>query len=538
MITRYKHILIILLFSTICYPGILFAQTPDWLWAQQGGGVGGDLAYGLYVDADGNSYITGYFQGEATFGTTSLVSNGDIDLFVAKLDSSGNYIWIKGVGGVGADSGTEITVDDSGNVYVTGKISGVAVFDEITLTSNGNEDMFVAKYDTSGTAVWAINAGSYMALGTGIGLDADGYIYVSGWFKESISIDGNNINSFGSVDIILAKFDPLGNAVWVKAAGGIYADFAFGLAVDGVGNSYITGSFNGQCTFEDTTLVSDGIYPDMYIAKYDVLGNAVWARRAGGPRLEDGRAVRLDESQNVYVTGQFQDFIPMTTDSLIAEEVDIFVLKYDAAGELVWGEGMGGPNNDAGLDLAIDTDGNLYITGAFAETAQFGNVSISSFGDVDVFVVKYDEMGNFLWVESVGGTLDDTGHGIVVDSIGSIYVAGFCSGTVAFGNNSLIFDDDYDAFIAKFGTPLLQSIERSLMNNILLSPNPVVDILTIRNSTNKYMTLQDNIGRLMWSGKVSDDRFELNLSNWATGTYILRLHDDRSIEYVKFLLAQ
>ncbi len=149
----------LLLFILVLSSILLFAQNVDWLWAKQAGGTSSDVSYNIAVDANGYSYVTGCFRGSATFGTTTLTSSGEADIFVAKLNSNGNWLWAKQVGGTNKDSGSGIAVDANGNSYVTGEFSASATFGTTTLTSSGGSDIFVANAgiatgNGSGKASW------------------------------------------------------------------------------------------------------------------------------------------------------------------------------------------------------------------------------------------------------------------------------------------------------------------------------------------------------------------------------------------------
>jgi len=184
----------------------LFAQNGDWLWAKQAGGASNDESYNIAVDANGNSYVTGNFTGSATFGSTTLTSSGYNDIFVAKLDINGNWLWAKQAGGTGWDYGFVIAVDDNGNSYVTGYFSGSVTFGTTTLTSSGYEDIFVAKLDRNGNWLWAKKAGGTSDdIGYGIAVDANGNSYVTGYFEESATFGTTTLMSSGSRDIFVAK---------------------------------------------------------------------------------------------------------------------------------------------------------------------------------------------------------------------------------------------------------------------------------------------------------------------------------------------
>ncbi|MDD4309823.1 MAG: SBBP repeat-containing protein, partial [Candidatus Cloacimonetes bacterium] len=137
----------------------LNAQTPEWEWAVCAGGIGNDYGKAIAVDEFGNQYIIGYFGGTASFGSFTLNSAGSNDIFAVKLDPSGNLLWVVRAGGIGYDRGIGIAVDGAGNAYLTGWFYGTADFGAYTLNSSGDRDIFAAKLDPDGNFLWAIQAG-------------------------------------------------------------------------------------------------------------------------------------------------------------------------------------------------------------------------------------------------------------------------------------------------------------------------------------------------------------------------------------------
>jgi hypothetical protein len=280
---------------------MLFALQPveaqELEWAKQAGGSG----WGIAVDGSGDSYVTGQFRGSATFGAgetneTILICCGDYstyDIFVAKYNSSGDLLWAKQAGGSdGSDwgSGHGIAVDGSGDSYVTGYFVGSATFgageaNETTLNSSGDidtDDIFVAKYNSSGDLLWAKQAGgSYFSWGYGIAVDGSGDSYVTGDFLGSATFGAGETNetilnssgnSLDNVDIFVAKYNSSGDLLWAKKAGGSGQDRGYGIAVDGSGDSYVTGDFLGSATFgageaNETTLNSSGS-GDIFVARF------------------------------------------------------------------------------------------------------------------------------------------------------------------------------------------------------------------------------------------------------------------------------
>jgi len=246
----------------------LFAQNEDWIWANQAMGTYSNYGNDIAVDANGNSYVTGYFWGNATFGTTTLTSSGQYDIFVAKMDSNGNWLWAKQAGGISEDNGRSIAVDANGNSYVTGRFASSATFGATTLTSSGQYDIFVAKMDINGNWLWAKQAGgtSY-DYGLGIAVDANGNSYVTGYFKSTATFGTTTLTSSGYEDIFVAKLNSSGNWLWAKQAGGTSSDYTNDIAVDANGNIYVTGEiFEESAIFGTTTLNSSG-FIDIFVAK-------------------------------------------------------------------------------------------------------------------------------------------------------------------------------------------------------------------------------------------------------------------------------
>jgi hypothetical protein len=232
----------------------------NFLWAKRAGGTSGNVGYGIAVDSSGNAYITGYFTGTAVFGATTLTSAGQQDTYIAKVDSGGNFLWAKRAGGTNYNHNFSIVADSSSNAYITGYFKGTSVFGATTLTSAGDVDVFIAKVDSGGNFLWAKRAGgTNQDSGWGIAVDSSGNAYITGYFNGTAVFGATTLTSAGgSVDIFVAKVDSGGNFLWAKRAGGISGAGGNGIAVDSSGNAYVTGQFQGTAVFGATTLTSAG----------------------------------------------------------------------------------------------------------------------------------------------------------------------------------------------------------------------------------------------------------------------------------------
>ena len=538
----------------------LFAQNVDWLWAKKAGGTSYDSSSSIAVDANGNSYITGYFYGSATFGTTTLTSSGGSDIFVAKLDINGNWLWAKKAGGTDFDFGNSIAVDANGNSYVTGYFSGSANFGTTTLTSSSEyyTEIYVAKLDINGNWLWANKAGGTgWDYGYGIAVDANGNSYVTGAFAESAIFGTTTLTSSGGSDIFVAKLDSSGNWLWAKQAGGTDYDDGYGIVVDINGNSYVTGIFySSNCSFGSTTLTSSG-GSDIFVAKLDINGNWLWAKQAGGTSGDSGNGIAVDANGNSYITGGFKESATFGTTTLTSSgyyDYDIFVTKLDIDGNWLWAKQAGGTGDEGSNSIAVDANGNSYITSGFEESVNFGTTTLTSSGYLDIFVAKIDHNGNWLWAKQAGGAIDDCGYGIALDANGNSYVTGFFMESANFGTTTLTSSGDRDIFVAKLGEvnsiSLPDIISFSGIRSIYPNPfNPLTTIdYEISMPADVKIEVYNNRGQLVrnfilgykeqGSYKLTWEGEDNNGCLCSTGIYYIRMQAGKEIYIKKAVLLK
>ncbi len=455
---------------------VLNAQTYE--WAKSIGGMFEDEGNSISIDASGNVYTTGYFQGTVDFdpgeGTFNLTSAGDKDIFVQKMDNSGNFVWAKNFGGPSADEGNSISIDASGNIYTTGYFHGTVDFDPgagmFTLTSAGINDIFVQKMDNSGNFIWAKSiGGTSYDYANSLSIDASGNVYTIGYFQGTVDFDPGegtfNLTSPGGNISFVLKLDASGNFLWAKAFEGTGNANDHLITTDDSGNVYATGYFQGTADFDpgiDTyNLTSLGDY-DVYVLKLDESGNFLWAKSFGGVNQEYATSINIDPSGNIYTTGSFvgtADFDPGdgTYNLTSVSSYDIFVQKMDASGNFLWAKSFGGTNADYGISVNTDATGNVYTSGVFMETADFdpgeGTVNFTSAGYFDIFVHKMDASGNLLWVKTFGGTIFDVSSSVNIDASGNVYTTGYFQETVDFdpgeGTDNLTSAGFNDIFVQK-----------------------------------------------------------------------------------------
>lgn len=348
----------------------------NWLWARKAGGTysdvnDGDRGYDIALDGSGNILVSGYCRGGAVFGTNTVTGYGIIDAFVAKMDPSGNWLWVRNGGGNNYDYSFGVDTDAAGNVYYTGRFSGTATFGPYTYTmydTSGGSDIFAAKLDGEGNWLWAERfGGTNSDYGRTVAVDGGGNVYLSGYYGGTAAFGAYSITSAGGLDVYLAKLDSSGTPLWVRSAGGSQREFGFGIALDNLGAVYLAGAFQQTAYFGPFTLTQGDNEDEIFVAKVDSAGNWIWALRAGGIDDDTGNGVCADGSGNVYVTGSIQGpasfgTIELTTTGLY----DIFVAKIGSGGET----GIPVPPEDLALtisgedvlldwsDVTVDTAGN------------------------------------------------------------------------------------------------------------------------------------------------------------------------------------
>lgn len=265
------------------------AQAPGFRWAIQPVGSGGGSGNAIAADAAGNIFVSGYFTPPgAAFGPIALTNSAASDTFLVKYDVSGNVIWAQQTRATGFFNSRGVVLDGQGNIYLTGYFGvGNATFGSSVLTNAGGTHCFTAKYDSSGSALWAVqSSGNGFEFGKGIAADPAGNVYVAGTyttFGRNI-FDPSQSSPLGN-DIFIAKYGSDGTLLWARQAGGNVDEDIGGIGLDASGNCYVLGTFgSSSLVFGSTTLTHFGS-ENIFLVKYDPAGNALWARLAGGTRL-------------------------------------------------------------------------------------------------------------------------------------------------------------------------------------------------------------------------------------------------------------
>ena len=477
-----------------------------WAKAVTGGQIHGNS---IDVDNDGNVVIVGHYGNTLDFdpgpSTYNLTSINSWDIFVLKLNNSGDFIWAKSIGGDwGEDRCFDLQLDGAGNVYFVGQFYGTADFDPgpsvYTLAgANGFWDSYIVKLDTNGDFLWAKNFGSspYDSQATAICLDQANGVFIAGVYENT------------------ADFDP-GAAVYSSTSNGAH---------------------------------------DIYLVKLDTSGNFLWARTTGSTPDEKCFDMDIDANGSVCLTGQFigtVDFDPGTgTQNLTAVDGafdgDVFIQKIDNNGNFVWAKSFGSTSYDQGNAVSFTNEGNVVTTGQYYYVADFdpgpGVVSISGEGEMDIFISVLDSNGNYLWAENIGGADYEYSYGLTVSKQNAMIITGMYEQTVDFDPGpgtdtqtatSVGFGD---AFIVKLNASSIGLDESQKGINMSVYPNPSSGKFLIQcDGTNNLMfSVYDCYGKTICYSKQVSTPYVIDLSMMDNGTYYCRLEINGEIKHLRLV---
>lgn len=483
------------------------------VWAKKFGGAMDNFNLGIVTDSQKNIYSVGQFMGTVNFnpgaGTSNLTSTlsgsyYSLDISISKLDSNGNFVWAKKVGGIGDDNATAVTVDNSGKVYITGYFNNTVDFDP----------------------------------GSGV---------------FNLSASGPS----GTSDIYVLKLDSDGSFLWAKSFTSIGYNTAEAIKTDASGNVYFTGSFSNTVDFDPNsgvmqlTAAGDSGLPDAFVTKLDSNGNLLWAKSFSGTNFDNAKSLAIDSSNNVIVAGTFNgtvDFDPSSSVHNLTSQgqTDIFVAKLNSAGNFIWAKNFGGLSTDNVSNIVVDASNNIYATGFFTGSADFnigGAVAVlNASGDTDntdAFILKLSPNGNFSWVKSIKGFKDQAGIAMAIDGLGNIYNGGYFTGTSNFQTENGVYEktslnDSRDFYLLKLSLPL--GVSENSKNDFKIFPNPSngsFSISNIENLAGAKCVVFNLLGQKIEEFTLLTDQIKLHLEK---GTYLLNIQKEGIQESRKIII--
>ena len=464
------------------------------LWNKLIGGPGVDGSYEIVCDNNSNIYISGYFGDSVDFdpgpGVTLLKSQSTSSAFLLKLDSAGNFIWVKVVSGseFSYDRGTSCVVSD-GNVFWAGIFSDTLHFIDIT----------------------------------------------------NDSLMGH---SKGISDVFIAKLDGSGNLNWIKTFGGGDEDYVNSINLNSSGDILLVGESKGLCDFIPDTVINYDLlsygYSDIYICELDSGGNFAWAKQLGGANYSIGSNLTIDNLDNIYGIGYFIDTLDADPSANVFNLIsngltDVCLFKLDNGGNLIWAKSWGSTGSDEGMGIVIDSVNNIYTTGAFNDTVDFDPgtsiYNLTSTGGVNTFISKLDSAGNFIWANQIKGS-NNIGLSIKLDAHEKIYVAGEFGGTCDFDPSNNLYNLTSagmgDAYIFKWSQPITGLYDNYTNTLIKVFPNPFTETVQINVIEKATVTISSITGQVILRTILPVGINTIDMASQKSGTYLLNVLTDKS----------
>lgn len=559
-----KKLLLSSLLLLFIKPDVI-AQVPVFSFANPLSSAGQEQTYGVVSDASGNSYITGNFSGTVDFNPSvtanNLTATGFTDIFVAKYNSTGQYQWAIGYGGSSVyNTGTDIAIDATGNIYVTGYFSDVVDFDAgpgtATLSATtGNTDVFLAKYNSSGQLQWVTGiSGAGNETANALVINPAGEILLGGNYDMTTDFDGSastfTMTSNGAQDIFVAKYSSSGNFISAISVGGAGNDVCKDICVDGSGSFCITGGFDQSVDF-DPSAASTLLIPapgfnasDAFLAKYDNTNSLQWAFAIGNSTNDQAYSVAADQNGDFYTAGFYTgtvDFDPSVSTSYTTTSAggnDLFLAKYNSSGNFVWANTFGAAGNEHASALCTDIYNNVLMTGSFENTINFNpsltaTLNLTSNGFQDIFLTKYTSNGSLIWGFELGGTGADFAFSVHMPQNGTkVYCGGLYQATVDFdpsaSTTTLTCAGTEDAFVAKYDdlTVGIKHESESVLKTTMY-PNPFTDAVTIDSARDCKVELFNLTGQKLFEQELKAGKKTIDLTHLSNGIYFLKSSNDK-----------
>lgn len=557
---------------------VKYDHAGNYLWSFGVGGSNSDYPASIAIENNEFIYITGTFYGSVDLDPSEnefiLNSTEWEDIFIAKYDTAGNFIWAKALNGLQGDYVGDIEVDNNGHFYITGGFYGDLDFDpsenEAIVTTSGGQYIYIAKYDSDGNYIWAktMQGDGFNCQGFDLSLDSELNIVITGRFSNSVDFDPSaseyilTANS-GSIHFFIAKYTNNGNLMWAFSGGSSQNTEGTSLAIDSNDNIFLTGVFYGAVDFDPSANSSylSATHYDIFLAKYNADGEYQWAKKIGGNGwYSRAYKVLVDSLQNIILTGYFEgglNFDPSGSNFMLsASQSDGFLAKYSNNGNFQWAFKFGSFEYDWGVSIANGLNGNIILAGSFKHTIYVdspnNNNTISSGTQaLNSFLGSYSSTGNYQWANRIGGFtnngLDQRARNVATDNNNNVIITGSFTGNVDFNpsessQNFLLSDpNDTKVFLAKYNnngeylwafdldgtyynegrtvatTPQNDIILGGIFNNPMdFDPSETDEYIinpTVNNYNNVFLAKYSSSGSFIWAFKLNS-----NESAYISGT--------------------
>lgn len=360
------------------------------LWSRSYGGFEKDEINDVEIGPNNTIYVCGSTEGAMILDTLVLENIDGKNGFLAQLDATGNIVWAINIESNDEISTNAVVLKESDSTaYISGHFKDSAHIGSYSTSSFANESFFVAAVDYLGNVVWVSTGASQDEVEpASIAIGADDAICVLGNFEGNMLVGANVLPNSSDSDVFLLSLDPAGDFLWSKSIGGTNDVEGSGIVCDDLGNLFIIGNFEDEVHFNTDTLTSMDD-KDGFFAKYSGNGVELWAKAFSGTSDVQPKDIFMDNDKMLLITGAIDG--TSYFDSVVVNNssgTDLFIARYDTIGTALWGKGIGGTGSVEGNAIITDTDNNPIVTGSFEATAYFDEISISGFSDHDFFIGK------------------------------------------------------------------------------------------------------------------------------------------------------
>ncbi len=420
-----------------------------------------EVAWDVGVDGDDNIYLTGYYRDPIDFGGGDLpTTTARRDVFVAKLSPEGDYAWSQGLYGDNHYTPRGLAVGPSGSVAVLASFSGTITIGSVTHDSHGGTDGLVAMFGSDGALLWSARYGeSDNQNPVGATIDEAGNLYVTGYFAGEIDFGGGPLSATtGSNDLFVAKLAADGQHLWSKSFSGLEDQIAQAVAVDSAGAIYLVGYFAGEVDFGQGMHAAAGDEQDIFVLKLDADGETLWSRTYGDESEQRAVAVAVDGQGDLIVCGRLEGSIDFGAGALAATGGGAaFVVKLDGDGQLKWSQQLGDSANQGATDVAIDSRDRILVTGFYEGSVQLGHTVLPESGvyEPSIFVSKLEPDGSYVWSRGIKVHGDQSAYGVsrawrslAIRSDDQAVLAGYVRGTIDLGDGETTGANGADIFAA------------------------------------------------------------------------------------------
>ena len=431
-------------------------------------------------DSQGNLYLGLDFSGSITLGSDSYSSNSQRDIIVGKMNSAGSWLWSKHLSSSGSST-YGLAVDSYNNIIIVGEFWSTISIGGSTYYSNGNADIFVAKYSSSGNLLWVkTGGGASTERPRDVSINSLGDIHVVGEMHgNSATFGSTTIYRSGNSDIVLLRITTDGYWSLVQSVGGTGRDEGFGIIANDDGSSVITGFFSNTIQFGSTSLISSG-HLNLFVANISSTGSYLWANRAGAVSTNSATALIAKHPSNGYT--MMWDFDQTKEVSGIQYssqgQNDILIATINDNGQWVWSTTYGSLQNDKVKGISTDSSGHIIGTSYVGQSSvTINGTSFPSRGGIDVLVFGLWENGTLDWGRRAGGSGNDYARALSSDGDGNIVVSGMYSGTATFGSSTITASTNSDLFVWKIRLDIDDDQIPDNIDNCLDIANPLQEDL-------------------------------------------------------------